>query len=367
MRRPDLHRPSTLTAGALTLVGTVFLASQTMAQEATAPRYMNWSGRGPAVMPQGVQTASNETAAPRRSNTPIPHGGVARAGSPGVASAPPTRRTLTPASAWITPGASYGMATAVAAPAPAAAAYAAPVETRDVAPTPTPTPALVPAPAPSSTPTPVEARIDLPPPPRAPSYSPTVAPQPQAQRQDDRQFLPEYLAGQGGAQPAPSQAVYADAPRPTHDAVTPTYAEPQGPAPEATDPMAPRRDAPIFRLQRQAPAAPAPFPAPSAEAAPAGPQGEAAPAPRQMATVTSNPSDHPEMQASRRYSVHRQNGQQPDAVAIPQPTYVDALAVTLTDMPASTDLAEPAPGPNLYRDSQGRVRAAPAASDGDHQ
>ena len=86
-----------------------------------------------------------------------------------------------------------------------------------------------------------------------------------------------------------------------------------------------------------------------------------------MATVTSNPSDHPEMQASRRYSVHRQNGQQPDAVAIPQPTYVDALAVTLTDMPASTDLAEPAPGPNLYRDSQGRVRAAPAASDGDHQ
>lgn len=131
--------------------------------------------------------------------------------------------------------------------------------------------------------------------------------------------------------------------------------------------MAPRRDAPIFRLQRPAPVAPAPIPGPSAEAAPSAPQGDAAPAPRQMAAVTANPSDHPEMQPSRRYSVHRQNGQQPDAVALPQPTYVDALAVTLTDMPAGRDLAEPAPGPNLYRDNQGRVRAAPAASDGDHQ
>lgn len=235
-------------------------------------------------------------------------------------------------------------------------------------------------------PTPVETRVDLPPPPRALSYSPIVQPQPQAQRQDDRQFLPEYLAGQGGAQAAPSQAVYADAPRPatvtTPDApspdVAPTYAE-QAPStapsgtPEVADPMAPRRDAPIFRLQRPTPAAPAPIPGPSASAddAPAAPtaapQAQAAETPRQMASVTANPSDHPQMQASRRYSVHRQNGQQPDAVAIPQPTYVDALAVTLTDMPAGRDLAEPAAGPNLYRDSQGRIRAAPAASDGDHQ
>lgn len=356
MRRPDLYRPSIVTAGALTLVGSLLLASQAMAQEAAAPRFMNWSGRGPAVMPQGVQTASSETAAPRRSNTPIPHGGFARAGSPVAASATPARRTLTPASAWITPGASYGMANAAPAPAPVA-----PTEVREAAAAPPPAPAA----------TPVEARVDLPPPPRAPSYSPNVAPQPQAQfqaqRQDDRQFLPEYLAGQGGAQPAPSQAVYADAPGPAPEAAAPTYAEPQGPAPEVADPMAPRRDAPIFRLQRQAPAAPAPIPGPSAEAAPAGPQGEAAPAPRQMAAVTANPSDRPDLQASRRYSVHRQNGQQPDAVALPQPTYVDALAVTLTDMPAGRDLAEPAPGPNLYRDNQGRVRAAPAASDGDHQ
>ena len=364
MRRPDLHRPATVAVGALALAGMLTFAGPTLAQEAAAPRYMNWSGRGPAVMPQGVQTASNEAASPRRPNTPIPHGGFARAVPAAAPAAMPARRTLTPASAWITPGASYGMASAAPAPAPASAAYAAPTDTREASPAP------LPAPAPA--PTPVEARVDLPPPPRAPSYSPAVAPQPQiqaqAQRQDDRQFLPEYMAGQGGAQPAPSQAVYADAPRPAAPAAAPTYAD-QGAPSDAADPMAPRRDAPIFRLQRPAPTGPAPIPGPSAstENAPSTPKVEAAPAPRQMAAVTANPSDHPEMQASRRYSVHRQNGQQPDAVSIPQPTYVDALAVTLTDMPAGRDLAEPAPGPNLYRDNQGRVRAAPAASDGDHQ
>ncbi|MGV9008692.1 hypothetical protein [Brevundimonas sp.] len=342
MRRPDLHRP--LLAGALAVAGALTFAGSAFAQDAASPRYMNWSGRGPAVMPQGVQTALTDNAATRRPNTPIPHGGFARA-VPAPAPVPtPARRTLTPASAWITPGASYG--------APSAPVVA-PAETRmEVA-----------------APTPVEARVDLAPPPRAQTYSPQMQPQPQMQRQDDRQFLPEYLAGQGGGQPAPSQAVYADAPRPaTQPEAAPASAPP--PTPDAADPMAPRRDAPIFRLQRPSISdTPAPIPGPSAstENAPAAPRAEAAPAPRQMATVTANPSDHPQMQASRRYSVHRQNGQQPDAVAIPAPTYVDALAVTLTDMPAGRDLAEPAAGPNLYRDNQGRVRAAPAASDGDHQ
>lgn len=344
MRRPDLHRSTTLAAGALTLVGALFLAGQAMAQDAAAPRYMNWPGRGPAVMPQGVQTASADADAPRRPNTPIPHGGFARAVPTPTPAAIPARRALTPASAWITPRASHGAA-AVAVPTPA------PAEARMVVPAPMP----------------VEARVDPAPPPRTPTYSPRTQPQPRTQRQDDRQFLPEYLAGQNGGQATPSQAVYADQPRPAAQAAP--DATTSSSAPDAADPMAPRRDAPIFRLQRPAPSAPAPIPGPSAsgEDAPAAPGAEAAPAPRQMAAVTANPSDHPETQASRRYSVHRQNGQQPDAVALPAPTYVDALAVTLTDMPASRDLAEPAPGPSLYRDSQGRVRAAPAASDGDHQ
>jgi hypothetical protein len=138
--------------------------------------------------------------------------------------------------------------------------------------------------------------------------------------------------------------------------------------------MAPRRDAPIFRLQRPVsapqadPTPPAPRDAARADAPRAeAPRAEAAPA-RQTAVVTANTADRPaRSQGARYYSVHRQNGQSPDAVVLPDPTYVDALAVTLAETPASQDLAQPDRGPTLIRDNQGRLRAAPAASDGDHQ
>jgi hypothetical protein len=52
---------------------------------------------------------------------------------------------------------------------------------------------------------------------------------------------------------------------------------------------------------------------------------------------------------------------------MPEPNYVDALAVTMPETIASQDLAAPEQGPTLIRDAQGRVRPAPAASDGDHQ
>ncbi|MDP2763511.1 MAG: hypothetical protein Q8O54_01585, partial [Brevundimonas sp.] len=91
-----------------------------------------------------------------------------------------------------------------------------------------------------------------------------------------------------------------------------------------------------------------------------------APRPRRIAEV-SNSGQRPPTQGGRYYSVHRQNGRQPDALEMPEPTYVDALVVTMPETIASQDLAAPEPGPTLIRDNQGRLRPAPAASDGDHQ
>ena len=237
----------------------------------------------------------------RRSNLVIPHGGFAAVNTPPPAPEAPAapRRTLTPANAWLRP--------ATPPPAPAPVRMEAP----------TPIPAASPAPRPA---------------------------------------LPEYLPDQGGrAQPVPADIAYAPASAPAPSGIpAPTPGEP-------ADPMAPRRDAPIFRLQQAAPR-----PEPVAEAT-AAPQSQAAASgPRQIAEVT-NTGERPPQQGARYYSVHRQNGRQPDALAMPEPTYVDALAITMTQTPASQDLAEPEQGPTLIRDSQGRTRPAPAASDGDHQ
>jgi len=162
---------------------------------------------------------------------------------------------------------------------------------------------------------------------------------------------PDYLPDQGRrGQPAPAEAVYPAPLRQGDASVTDA----------AADPMAPRRDAPIFRMQQ---AAPAPQPeAPSAVAPPA----EAPAQPRRVAEVADS-GERPPQQGARYYSVHRQNGREPDALVMPTPTYVDALVVSMTETPATQDLAEPAQGPTLIRDRDGNMRATPAASDGDHQ
>jgi hypothetical protein len=81
-----------------------------------------------------------------------------------------------------------------------------------------------------------------------------------------------------------------------------------------------------------------------------------------------NSGEAPPRQAGGRYySVHRQNGREPDALTLPEPTYVDSLVVTGIETMASQDLAAPEQGPTLIRDRNGNMRAAPAPSDGDHQ
>lgn len=184
-------------------------------------------------------------------------------------------------------------------------------------------------------PAPIAAPAPAPPPPATPPAPPPG---------------PEYLPDQGGhAQPAPVEVVY---PVPVHRGDT-------APAAAASDPMAPRRDAPIFRMQQAPPPPPETGPA-------AAPRSEAPTEPRRVAEVA-NSGEHPPRRSARYYSVHRQNGRAPDALVMPAPTYVDALVVSMAEAPTSQDLAEPAQGPTLIRDRNGNMRAAPAASDGDHQ
>ena len=124
--------------------------------------------------------------------------------------------------------------------------------------------------------------------------------------------------------------------------------------------MAPRRDAPIFRLQRTAPDAPVaastpptPTPAPAARAEPQAAQPQTPPQPLAAAP----------QEGARYYSLHRQAGRQPDATPMPAPVYLDALPVDLTSVPASTDLAEPPAAPNLIRNANGRLQALPDNQD----
>jgi len=207
--------------------------------------------------------------------------------------------------------------------------------------------------APGRTLTPATAWLRPPaptPPPVAPPavVAPARAPAPVS-------AAPAYLPEQGGrGQPVPA-AVALPTPAPVADAAP-------------ADPMAPRRDAPIFRIQQTPPLAvqPAPSAATSAQL-PVASATSAAPESRPTLVATANPDDRPAEQGARYYSVHRQTGRQPDPVAIPEPTYVDALAITTPVTLASQDLAQPDPGPTLIRDAQGRTRVQPAAPEGDYQ
>lgn len=308
-----MRRAPILTTALLAVAGTVLFAGGTSAQnaaphsgEARGLRYLSWPSRGEAS-PAAPATPAAGRRDLRRPNTVIPHGGFTAAAPvptrPGLTPAPGARRTLTPANAWMHPVAPP--------PEPVMAA---------------PPPAVPLRPAPAQPP----------------------AAQPRA--------TPDYLPDPGGrGQAVPAEMIYAPAPS-------------QAPPVESSpfDPMAPRRDAPIFRMQQDSPAlAPAPAAAPPV-VQPAAAAAQATPQPRRVAEV-SNSGERPPAQGGRYYSVHRQNGRQPDALEMPAPNYVDALVVTMPETIASQDLAAPEQGPTLIRDAQGRVRPAPAASDGDHQ
>lgn len=285
-------------AVALTTAASPALA-QSAATGANGLRYLSWPGKAAMAAPAPSPAPS---AAAEPAPQPAAAGRTVRPPSARLIARPPmtevARPGLTPAGAWLPPR----EAPATVYPAPTETAYAPP---------PMPAPVREAPPA------------YVPPPPPMPLPAPVPEPVPEIVREAARVEAP-----------------------------------PQPPADPAYDPMAPRRDAPIFRLQRPdygaEPAAPQPVepeaariqPAPLPQAAP-----QAAPQPRVIAGAAG--------QGSRYYSLHRQAGRQPDSVPTPPPVYLDALPVQLDETPSSGDLAAPPEPPALYRDAQGRVRATP--------
>ncbi len=291
MRRAHARTTALLAAGAL-LSG---WAGTACAQQAPANdaglRYLSWPGKATPPQPRPRATPVSAPASARAALDASPAVPLARQ-TPAAPGRIAPRQGLTPADAFYAPIPPSAPGAFTAQP------YAEAPAPREAAPAPAPEPAPVPS---------------------APAQ-------------------PLLQPGAGVA------ALEATPPQPAPVQPSPVQASPL-PSPPA-DPMAPRRDAPIFRLQRQG----AMVPEPTAAAA----------APQQMAQAQTPPAAAaPYGQPVRFYSVHRQAGHRPDAVVAPEQTYLDGLPVELIQPPASADMAEPDGPPALLRDVNGRVRAMP--------
>lgn len=354
MRRPPIT--AILTAGACALG----VAAPAAAQESAGQRYLAWptktaAASGPAAYVANP-AANPVPGAPRRRAPIIPHGGFGR--MPDTAPA----QNLTPASAWLGPNAPTYQPVPPPQPYPA---YAAATPTRAAPqPQPQPQPVYAPAPpvaAPAPTPAPAPAPVYVAPAYVAPAPQPPVAyaPPPVTEAAPMAPPTTPVLAPPANSATSPAPTPVAAAPQPAPvpaPASEPAPGAPPAPDAPAFDPMAPRRDAPIFRLQRAAPSEPVASPsAPSPATAAPQPQAQTQVQPQ----AQPQPLQAAPQEGARYYSVHRQAGRQPDATPLPPAVYLDGLPVELTTPPASTDLAEPPAQPALIRNSNGRLQAAP--------
>ena len=317
-------RPVLLVFSAVMAATVLAAGAPALAQTREAPtlRRLDWAGRPETSGPAGL----------RRPAPVIPHAGAA-----------PTQVALRPARAWRpTPGridgrpgltpadAFFGPGESAAAPTLQPSRPAEPVAVpMPVRSEPAAERRLQPQPQPQPRPAPVEA---APPPAAAPQTSARlVQPSPVTVR------------------PAP--------------AVSQPVSPPEAAQVEA-DPMAPRRDAPIFRIQGARPPQGEPRVQPDAVPAP-----EAAPAQGQaQGQAQSQPQGQaqPYGQGARYYSVHRQAGRQPDRTPMPEQVWLDRMPIEMDRTPESEDLAAPPETPQMMRDAQGRMRPVQAtATDGD--
>lgn len=248
------------------------------------------------------------------------------------ASAPqPVSRGLTPASAWLGPR----VAPAFAPGSPEPLAY---TEMASASPAPAPVMTAAPArtvPAPVRTaPPPAPAPVYAPPPPPVPTSAPAptpipvepVAADPMAPRRDAPVF--NLRRSTPSTVQAPEAPVAAPAEAPT------SQPQPVAAADTIDDPMAPRRDAPIFQMQA---------------AQPQGQAQAALTAPTQPAPAAVQGAQS----GARYYSVHRDAGRRPDPTTLPAPVYFDSVTLDLAEPPAQAQAQQEQP----VRDAQGRRRA----------
>ncbi len=324
-------------------------------------RYLTWAGKTERTAPLVATPAA-------ASNAPRPAAIIPRYASAPVDAPPPqaqgqARETrygparvngLTPASAWLSaPSRAPAPVPYAAAPPPAYAPtpapalppppYAAPPPAYAPAPLPAPAYRAVaeapPPPVYRPAPAPVPRPMPAPPPPPAaapvPAATVDAAFDPMAPRRD----APIFRMRSSAPPEPPVTAVSPDLEFEQSQQPTP---QPQS-QPQPADPMAPRRDAPIFRMQ-------------GAAAAPTAAAQPAAPAPTPAPTPTYAAAGQPVRDSARYYSVHRAAGRQPDATAMPTSVYLDHAPLNLTSTPTSTDLAEPPAAPAVTRTVNGRAQ-----------
>ena len=114
-------------------------------------------------------------------------------------------------------------------------------------------------------------------------------------------------------------------------------------SPPDYDPMAPRRDAPIFRMQQRSeePQSQQPGQQPDPVSQQAGsPQGEikspvlTQPTAGRTFSGQAYAGAEPPRESARYYSVHRAGGHQPDPIAMPESIYLDNAPIDLAEPPA---------------------------------
>jgi hypothetical protein len=308
---------------ALSVAGCLAVASPALAQQARPGetmglRYLSWAGKPEA--PAAADGLRRSAVAPPP--TPLASGGVRYPGIQNAAARPSrygvgSGAGLTPASTWTNPG-----RTPAPAPVPLSAAPAAPAPRGPIPVYSPPQQQADPA-AQAAYQAQIQAQYQAWYQSEAQAqYEAQVRAMPQPQQQAVRVQAPAEQAQQAPQQPQYQQQ--ADAGPPPADA--PGY-----------DPMAPRRDAPIFHMQQP----PADAPSQQTAAARTNAQGEIQSSVLTQPVAGRTPGGQayagaePPREGARFYSVQRAVGRQPDPIAMPESVYLDNAPIDLAEPPAA--------------------------------